>query len=174
MLILVEDYYGVVFHRELLKKILQSRGYVYNMPRVDRLPAKKCNPALVVKVKAKLLGVATRNPKIVVVIDSEGRSPSVARRDVLDHFERDSFLRGRVRVVTVEPRHEAWLCIGLGLDPRRCRSIPEELIARAKGLKSYEKHLLTRLAKDVDVERLMSCSDFSEYVSSLEWLLRDP
>ncbi len=174
MLVLVEDYYGVIFHRELLKKLLRTLGYVRNMPRVDRLPAKKCNPALVDKVKAKLLGVGAESPKMVVVIDSEGKSPSIARRDVLDHFMRDDYLRGKVRVAVVEPRHEAWLCIGLGLDPSRCRSTPEELIARARRLKSYEKHHLAKLAREVDIERLLRCSDFREYVSALEWLLRDP
>ena len=173
MLVLVEDYYGVKFHRELLKRLLQMLGYVHSTPHVDRLPAKKCNPVLVNKVKAKLFG-ARGNPKIVVVIDSEGRSPNIARRDVLDHFERDAFLRNRVKVVIAEPRHEAWLCIGLGLDPNRCRSIPEELIVRARRLKSYEKRHLAELARDVNIERLMRCNDFREYVSAINWLLGDP
>ncbi len=170
-LMLVEDVYGVEFHRQLLAKL----GLSSNMPRIERIPAKECNPAVVRKVKAKLLGMGTlETAKVVVVLGSENQPPEHVKQRVLMHFEKDPQLSNRVRVAVVEPRHETWLCIGLGLDPHRCRAAPEDLIARARNLRTYEKHHLAKLAKNMDTQRLASLRDFREYLEAIEWLARDP
>ncbi len=74
----------------------------------------------------------------------------------------------------VSPRHEAWLCIGLGLDRRACRIHPEDLIADRRNLKSYEKRYLASLARNIDVAKLMNEPDFEEYIDALRWLFEDP
>ncbi|MET1101743.1 MAG: hypothetical protein ABWW69_04620 [Pyrodictiaceae archaeon] len=58
-LILVEDAYGVDFHRELIEKLRQADPALLpgGAPRVERLPARECNPKIVRSAKAL---IATR------------------------------------------------------------------------------------------------------------------
>jgi len=77
LFIFVEDTYGVVFHREVLSRLLtpsKAKRIV-----VRRMPAKKCNPALRRKIAASILG-AGEVAGVIVVIDSEGRDPGTAAR----------------------------------------------------------------------------------------------
>ena len=74
----------------------------------------------------------------------------------------------------MEPRHEAWLCIGLGLDRAVCRARPEDALVRSRGARVYEKRFLAQWAHQVDVERLRKEEDFQRYVEALTWLSRDP
>ena len=172
-LLLVEDTYGVKFHKVILRKLqevinVDVRGLV-----VRRVPAKECNEAISRKVKAILTDEA-RESKVVVVVDSEDRNPNYAAEKVATHFRGDKVLGGRVRVVTVIPRHESWLCIGLGIRASACRSYPEDAIVRARKLKSYQKEYLAKFAEDMDVRKLMSEGDFMEYVKAIKWLFEDP
>ena len=181
-LVLVEDTYGVDFHRRLIEKLRQANlvQFSIGVPRVGRLPARECNPKIVRSVKALIAasyGASKKTlekAKIVVVVDQENLSPVEARERVAIHFERDNALRGKARIVIVAPRHEAWLCIGLGLDPHHCRENPEDTIVRARGLKAYEKHYLARLADQIDPGRLQGQPDFNEYLEALQWLEMDP
>jgi hypothetical protein len=140
-IIKVEDSYGVDFHRELIEK-LRGRGLlgdaVYN-PLVERLNTGKCNPKLVRTILSRLVGV--NRLKVLFVVDSEGRA-DVAYNDILKHFERKPGVEGlEVKVVVVEPKHEAWLCIGLGGERKKCRSSPEEVISRIKNTQYSKRRL---------------------------------
>jgi len=170
-LVLVEDVYGVGFHKQLLTKL----GYSKDMPRIERIPAKECNPALVRKVKAKLLRLGNpRDAKILVALDTENQEPEHVKQRVLIHFRKDPHLNNRIQVVAVEPKHDTWLCIGLGLDPHQCKIIPEHLIARSRGLKSYSKEHLGKLARYMDPQKLAKQKDFKEYLEAIKWLTQDP
>jgi len=160
-----EDTYGVEFHREIIGKLVE-KGIISGLkPRVERIPSGLCNEALARKVRARLLDYAER--RIVFVIDREDLDRDEASRRVLGHF-RDREREG-IRVVVVEPMHEAWLCIGLGLDRVKCRSDPVAEITRSKS-GVYEKHLLGKLASQVDIDRLLSEDDFRDYIDALKWL----
>ncbi|MEM1611232.1 MAG: hypothetical protein QXQ57_06275 [Sulfolobales archaeon] len=125
-LIFVEDTYGVRFHRELIEKIRQRGVISFSSPEVRRLPAGKCNRKIYDKIIGAILG--SRDWKVLVVIDSEGRDIEDARhKDFLVHVRNH---RDRFRVWVVEPRHEAWLCLGLGGSSTICRSRPEDYIER--------------------------------------------
>ena len=170
-LLLVEDHYGVEFHATLLRKL---RGSSASGIRIRRVPAKECNVAMVRKIKAMLFPEVASS-KIVIVVDSEGAPPTEVARRIYTHFKRSRGIdMDRVRVAVVTPRHESWLCIGLGLNREACRSHPEDLIVRSHNLKSYEKRYLAKLAREIDVAKLMSEQDFREYIDAIEWLCRDP
>lgn len=181
-LVLVEDTYGVDFHRRLLEKLRQANRTLFSTgaPRVERLPARECNPKMVRSARALIAARygASREilekTKILIVIDQENLPATKAKERVTMHFEKDNILKGRVRVVIAVPRHEAWLCIGLGLSPHKCRRNPEENIARAKNLKTYDKHHLARLAAQIDPEKLQGQPDLDEYMEALQWLETDP
>ncbi|BES80978.1 hypothetical protein [Pyrodictium abyssi] len=175
LIVFVEDSYGVEFHRVVLDKLYRA-GLLHGgrRPEVRHLPAKKCNPA----VFRKMLGAVFREVRSggawrILVIDSEGRPPREAvESDILRHVRRH---RERFRVIAVVPRHEAWLCRGLGGDRGGCRSRPEGFLSRYAG-RPYDrktKHLLAELARGMDVCRLIGEEDFVEYLAGLCWLLGD-
>lgn len=172
VIIYVEDTYGVEFRRTLLKKLRGALGRdcIGYMPPVRRMPAKKCNPSLRRKMLAPV--ALKRKWSIIVVIDSEGKSPEAARHeDVLRHFPPGE--RSRVAVAVVEPRHEAWLCTGLGYEPQGCRRRPEEHLVRQSGMKSWSKQLLGKWASRIEPRRLLTLSDFQDYVRVLVRTLGD-
>ena len=173
--ILVEDTYGVGFHRFLVEKLFENKVLLEDKPkskprpRVRRLPAKKCNPSLSRKVRAILFDHDLW--KVLVVIDTEYRSLNKALRDVADHFTEKELKN--MRLVAVNPKHEAWLCIGIGGDRRACRSRPEDTISRIIG-RPYEKYMLSSLTSRLNIEPLLTEEDFEEYVNALKWLINDP
>ena len=141
-------------------------------PIIRRMHAKKCNPALSRKTRA--LVYSFRLWRSLFIIDSEGRKLGEAVGDVTSHFSR--YELENIRVVVVKPRHESWLCIGLGGSRNQCRSRPEEalvrmLIDRGLRIKYYEKSMLTRFAKQINIDLLLSENDFREYIEGLRWLL---
>ena len=166
-LLLVEDTYGVEFHRKLVDMLVE-RAIVSCCckPRIERIPAGKCNQALRRKVLAKVFDESSW--KALIVIDSERRSIEEAERGILNHFGREH--SQHLKVVVVDPRHEAWLCIGMGLGRGSCRSDPELEISKAIGT-DYEKHMLGKLAARVSIESLLGEPDFQSYLEGLRWLL---
>ncbi|RFA94662.1 hypothetical protein [Pyrobaculum aerophilum] len=78
------------------------------------------------KIKARVLG---EDFKAVFVIDREDNDIDSAKNSVLSHFSNPS----NIKVVVVDPRHEAWLCMGLGHEAEKCRTSPEDVIARNRG-----------------------------------------
>lgn len=86
-LLLVEDSYGVDFHKVLVHKFLQS-------PRlcIARLPVRECNPAMVRRAKAMLIKSGASRAKLVIVVDSEGMNPGAVRSRVYMYFEKDPVL----------------------------------------------------------------------------------
>ncbi len=105
--------------------------------------------------------------KLLKVIDSE-YVRDAARVFVERHFTEDTLRH--IRVAVVEPRHEAWLCIGLCGDRRGCRHEPEQFIERLVG-DVYQKYMLARLARRISVEKLLGERDFQVYLEGLFWLL---
>jgi len=166
-LIFVEDTYGEDFHRKLLEKLIRSNLISAQVwPKIVRMPTTGCNPALARKTKARVVGATSW--RMLFVVDSEGLSAEEASRRVLEHFGSEE--RGSIRVVVVHPRHEAWLCIGLGGDRSKCRSSPEDEISRIH--KPYDnKSRLARYAEQIDVSRLLGEDDFRRYLDYLKWLL---
>jgi len=168
-LVFVEDTYGVGFHRLLLEYI-GGKGGLRGMPRVRRFPAKKCNPKIFNSIIGATIGC--RKWKVLVVIDQETHKTSeeAAEKDFLSHVKRH---RNRFRVAVVQPRHEAWLCIGLGLGREKCREDPESAIERLID-KPYEKRFLSKAGSlagsRFDPARLEKEKDFIRYVKALEWL----
>jgi hypothetical protein len=68
-------------------------------------PAEKCDKALMRRVLAR----AVEGPvKALFVIDTEGEA-NAEESSVLRHFKSTSQYV-QVRVTTVEPKHEVWLC----------------------------------------------------------------
>lgn len=171
-IIYVEDTYGVGFHRGLLEK-LRGAGLLSSdlNPRFERLPAGKCNRALQRKVLAKIVELGAAALKAVFVVDSEG-DPEAGRAAILRHFGNPP-PGVSVRVVAVDPRHEAWLCIGLGGSRSGCRGDPEEVLHRLRGVR-YDKERLGEWVTDVDIGRLLGEPDFRDYLDSLRWLSEDP
>ena len=167
-LVFVEDFYGVGFHEVLIGRIGSCRS------RISTLGGYRCNHKIVRVALAPLTDYASA--KILFIIDTEGENSRKAKKEILKHFEihakrhRIRGLLGRVRVVTVEPRHEKWLCVGLGLG--NCSS-PEHSLSRMLG-RPYEKRDLEKLAHRVRVERLRRLRDFREYEKAIEWLCNDP
>lgn len=170
-IIKVEDTHGVDFHRELIEKLKEKgvlRGDLHN-PLIERLDTGKCNPKLARVTLSRLLGVDRL--KVLFVIDSEGKT-NAAYSDIRRHFEKKSIAQLSIEVVVVEPRHEAWLCIGLGGDKRKCRNNPEEVISGIKN-SIYEKKRLSEWARDIEINYLLNESDFKEYIRGVKWLLED-
>jgi len=167
-LIFVEDTYGEEFHKKLLEKLIRSNLIrVQARPKVFRMPTTGCNQALARKTKARVVGATSW--RMLFVIDSEGMSTEEASRRILEHFGPEE--RESIKVVVVHPRHEAWLCIGLGGDRSKCRSSPEDAISRILNEPYDDKSLLARLAERIDVSRLLGEDDFSEYLDYLKWLM---
>jgi len=160
-----EDTYGVEFHGKILEKLIEKDIISGSRPHIERIPSGICNEALARKVRARLLDYAER--RVVFVIDQEDLSRDEAPQRVLGHF-RDRE-KEDIRVVVVKPMHEAWLCIGLGLDRVKCRHDPVAEITRSKK-RVYEKRLLGELASQVDIDRLLSEDDFKDYINALKWL----
>ncbi|WP_243675732.1 hypothetical protein [Vulcanisaeta distributa] len=87
-LMIVEDTYGVDFHRELLRKL----GINMNL-EIRRLPTGKCNNALRRKVLANALSGSSMAFKAIFVIDEEGgKGVNNAVNDVLMHMRLGSVL----------------------------------------------------------------------------------
>lgn len=173
--IFVEDSHGPCFHFSIINYLYQKGFLSGDKPRIKRFPAKKCNRALVKKIKGVLVGI--KDWKILFVIDSEYRGSSVWK-DLLKHFrsrELDS-----IRALCIDPMHEAWLCIGLGGKRNKCRSRPKDEIEKIIG-KPYDKYMLCKIVKNMDRKRLNSFinnllneQDFREYIDHLKWLINDP
>ncbi len=142
---------------------------------IQRMPAKKCNHSLGRKTLAKVFDYDKW--KILFIIDSEGKGDN-AIYDVIDHI-RDEFL-DNIRVVVIDPRHEKWLCIGIGGSHAKCSSDPENEIMRIlrgqRGLrvKSYSKDFLSRHANKININVLLREKDFREYLNAIKWLISDP
>jgi hypothetical protein len=165
-MVFVEDTYGVEFHEKLLSELSERRIVSGRYVKVSRLPSWICNQTLRRKLLAR---TGLGGHKTLIVIDSDGDPESAVKR-VAGHL---TDWPVPLRIVTVNPRHEAWLCIGLGLDRRNCRRDPEALIERAIGGK-YRKNMLAKLARRVDAGNLFGEKDFSEYVNVLRELLQEP
>ncbi len=148
--VFAEDTYGVGFYREILRKLRESNAIPKHVRvKIMRLPSRLCNSGLEKKLLARL---ARQKPdKVVIVVDSDYQSDE-ARRKITRHLDK---LRGSVSVVLADPRHEAWLCLGLGGSPSTCRSRPEDFLSRRVGA-PFDKKMLEVLAKNVDVGRLSS------------------
>ena len=167
----VEDTYGKEFHMAIIRKLRETNELGPSVGiRVDSRPVRKCD----VKLRRIILGkrevIEGELVKVLFVTDSEGK-PN-AEDDLLSHFKN---LPGNVhiRVVTVNPMHEAWLCIGLGGNKRVCRQDPVHALIRLRG-NFYEKKYLGEWACQVDINSLMPEQDFREYLSALKWLIQDP
>jgi hypothetical protein len=116
-IILVEDTYGVGFHRTVIEKLKEVRELDNNFnPKVDRLPTGKCNPGLRGKVVVKCGG---EDAKVLIVVDTEGRLDEI--KNYMDKIFSNVPPSIRISTVFVDPRHETWLCMGLGGDRARCR-----------------------------------------------------
>jgi len=166
-LLLVEDTYGVEFHRNIIDMLVENAIVsCCCKPRIEGLPAGKCNQALRRKVLAKVFNQPSW--RTLIVIDSERKLIEEAERDILSHFGQEH--SQHLKVVIVDPRHEAWLCIGMGLDRGSCRSDPELEISKAIGT-DYEKRMLGKLATRVSIESLLEEPDFQSYLEGLRWLL---
>ncbi len=165
-----EDQYGDYFHYTLIRKLFNisvlDKHLSHHMPKILRMPAKKCNHKLYKAVVPKV--VFSNKWRILFVIDSEGRRDEIAERDVIDHFP-DMFLNN-IRVVVVRPMHDAWLCIGLGGKSSKCRNDPKKTLEKILG-RPYTKDQLARLADKVDAQRLLEEDDFKEYIDGLKWLM---
>jgi len=159
ILVLVEDSYGVDFHRELIEKLryIEARIPAYIVKHVNL----KCSPKALRVVKA--IELKHRVSKVIAVLDEDGVERAEVKREVLGHFKG---YKQPLLVITVKPRHEAWLCIGLGGDRSSCRANPEREIERITG-RSYEKYHLAGYARRVEVERLPDLNDFREYLKAL-------
>jgi hypothetical protein len=167
-IVFAEDTYGKEFHKAIIEKLRKNNKLDPSVGiRVDSRPVRKCDAKLKRIVLSKV--IEGEQVKVLFVIDSEGR-PN-AEDDVLMHFS-DLPDNVFVRVVTVNPMHEAWLCIGLGGDKRVCRQDPVGALSRLRG--DYEKRYLGEWASRVDIGNLMPEQDFGEYLSALRWLVQDP
>ncbi len=170
-MVFVEDYHGVVFHNALIKKLVENSFLskdVFKKIIVKRMPSKKCNPALRSKISASV--TFRKEKKVLIVIDSEGHRPEEARYMFVErHFQIPRSFDFKVAIV--EPRHEAWLCIGLTgrKGTRGCRHEPEAILSRIFG-RPYQKHMLGEHVHNVDLESLMGERDFKEYSQLLKWV----
>lgn len=172
-IVAVEDTYGVRFHNTLISWLI-GRGLLCSKhPRVRRLPAKKCNHALYRKLAGIALASSPASWRILVVIDSEGRSAEeAAEQDVLSHVPEK--FKQRFRVAVVEPFHEAWACLGLNGPRSTCRDKKGAIRFLERTLKGmYEKRMLEKIPamKTFDFARLQGEKDFEAYIKNLKWLL---
>jgi len=103
-LLLVEDSYGVEFHKNIIDILVE--GAIVGCcckPRIERLPTGKCNQALRRKVLAKVFNQPSW--KALIIIDSERKPVEEAERDILSHFGQEH--SRHLKVVVVDPMHEA-------------------------------------------------------------------
>jgi hypothetical protein len=141
-IILVEDTYGVGFHKTVIEKLKEVKELDNSFnPRIERLPTGKCNPGL----RGKVIS----------------RSSSIPHNIHID-------------VVLVNPRHETWLCMGLGGDRTRCRQDPEHELRKLRDVRDYRKEYLNKWAKDINVHKLLEEHDFRKYIEVLKQLEQDP
>ncbi len=169
-IVFAEDTYGKKFHMAIIRKLRENNELSPSVGiRVDSRPVRKCDAKLRRIVLGRPEVIEGERVKVLFVIDSEGKLN--AEDDVLMHFSDlpDNVL---VKVVTVIPMHEAWLCIGLGGDKRVCRQDPIGALIRLRG--GYDKRYLGEWASQVDIGNLMPEQDFGEYLSALRWLVQDP
>ncbi len=166
VIVFAEDTYGVLFHRKLIAG-MEDKGIIpRGKVRVKRLPSWICNHSLRKKLAAR---VGAGEYKALIVVDSDN-DPEKARKNILRHLENWPV---PFSVVTVDPRHEAWLCIGMGLDPRKCRRNPEAVIERHLNT-VYEKRMLSTLSSKISIDHLLDKTDFKKYIKELKKLLNDP
>jgi len=166
-LLIVEDTYGVDFHRELLEKLI-ANGIIDSSPapRIARKPAEKCDKAL----RRRVLARAVEEPlKVLFVIDTEGEM-NAEEAFVLRHFKAmPQYVQ--VRVATVEPKHEAWLCIGLGGNKLSCRRDPVFELCKLRNVTEFKKEYLGKWANRLDITKLLDESDFNRYLDYLRWIM---
>ena len=60
----------------------------------------------------------------------------------------------------------------MGLDPRKCRRVPEAVIERHLNT-VYEKRMLSILSSKVSIDYLMNKSDFKKYIEELKRLINN-
>ncbi len=170
-ILLVEDTYGVGFHRTIIEKLRENNQLSQTKIRVERLPAKKCNPAIIRKILAKTID--KKKTRIIIVIDTENRDPKTAiEKDIKQHLENHFKNKTKPRnleihITTIHPYHEAWLCIGLGANKQKCRKNPIQQIETLLNTK-YEKHMLATQAKHIDINKLKEEKDFKQYLKLLK------
>ncbi|MEB3846167.1 MAG: hypothetical protein GSR83_03865 [Desulfurococcales archaeon] len=164
--VFAEDTYGVLFHRKLIAGLENKKIIPRGKVRVKRLPSWTCNHSLRKKLAAR---VGAGEYKALIVVDSDN-DPEKARENILRHLENWPV---PFSIVTVDPRHETWLCIGMGLDPRKCRRNPEAVIERHLNT-VYEKRMLSTLSSKTSIDHLMNKNDFKKYIKELKRLLNDP
>jgi len=105
----------------------------------------------------------------VLVVDSEGLDVEEASRRILEHFKPEE--KTSIRVTVVQPKHETWLCIGLGGDRPRCRDDPTYELSRLLNKPYDEKSLLAKYVELIDITKLLTEKDFKDYLNNLTWLL---
>ena len=67
---------------------------------------------------------------VLIVVDSEGQDPGYVERHIHMHFRGGRIpTLDRVRVAVAEPRHEARLCIALGIDRGTCKGWGPRLLS---------------------------------------------
>jgi len=169
-IILVEDTYGVGFHKTVIEKLKEVKELDNSFnPRIERLPTGKCNPGLRGKVISRS---SSENAKILIVVDTENNPNEV--RHCMDRILSSIPHNIHIDVVLVNPRHETWLCMGLGGDRTRCRQDPEHELRKLRDVRDYRKEYLNKWAKDIDVHKLLEEHDFRKYIEVLKQLEQDP
>jgi len=163
--LLVEDTYGVEFHRHIVEELINRNVIAGFKPRIERIPAGLCNQALYRKVLAKVFNCSIW--RVLFLIDIEDRDINEAEASVKSHFKQEYC--PNIRIIAIHPKHEAWLCIGIGLNKQKCRADSISEIQRSRNL-VYDKHLLADLAGQINIDNLLLENDFREYVNSLIWL----
>jgi type II secretory pathway component GspD/PulD (secretin) len=168
-LVFVEDTYGIQFHRVIMEK-LKDIGVLGNdfNPKIERLPTGKCNPGL----RSKIIARTDREAKVLIIIDTESNLNKV--KSCIEEIFKEVPDNIRIDTIYVDPKHESWLCIGLGGDRVKCRQDPEHELRRLKSVRDYSKDYLSKWAKDVDVSRLRGETDFKDYENKLKQLEQDP
>jgi len=172
--IVVEDTYGVGFHKKILNKLYSSNLISCRDFIVKRIDPGPCNHAFIRKLKGHALRKGCNKVQTLFVIDVESTYKR-EESDILNHFKHGN--KSPIKlfnpyIVLVNPNHEKWLCIGLLGNLRRCKNNFRHIF-RQSFQREYKKMYLDTMAEKVEIRNLVKDKDFSRYLSILRKMCKE-
>ena len=164
--IFTEDKYAPPFLKELIHK-LEKEGFINKIEFV-----RKYTPSLIEKchnVGSKVRAIVREVNRVIIVIDKE--NPNYDEdKEIWRHLKNlKSKDKRKIVVISTEPEIEEWICVskGMGFDStginknkKPSRILKEKI--------NYKKSDLPKFAEDIDVKKLLKCSEsFKKFVQSL-------
>jgi len=153
--ILCEDKYGGGFFKELISRLKNENMVPRNLGTDVAKFYGPCNVKLERQLKAMMM---KRCRKFIIVVDADGGNIGIVRNRVVQHIPHD--LLNITNVVVLDCEIEDWICISLGMKGNNKSSVI------LKHRLDYRKHKLKTYVSKLNIERLMKCSSFSQFIDA--------